>query len=100
MRDAAPDTAEPSRVMETPKTRKPMETAPAMAETGEAETGVAVPIIRPVIVTGPAFRILPGRLCRTAVIRRKGITGWADRNRPARAGRKPAQDGGWRKRIG
>src|SRR6516164_124439 len=95
------ETAEPSCMVETHETVEAAETvrpgeaveaAAATAETGEAVEGIAVAVIRPVIVTRPARGIVAaGR--ETVITRGNGVTGWASWNRFGRGERRAGQHG-------
>ena len=97
MRGADPETAEPDRMVKVLRTVEPAKTAPAIAEIRVAIAGVAIPIIRPVVVIGPTFGIVLTRRRDTAGARRRDRTRRADLSRFARGGRRSAQHGRWRK---
>ena len=75
-----------------------MEATGAKSEAGEPAEGIAVAIIRPVVVTRPALGIVAAARPDTAVTRGERVSGWADRNRSGGAGRRSAQHRGGRRR--
>jgi hypothetical protein len=92
-------TVEPATV--EPATVEPgeaMEATGAKSEAGEPAEGIAVAIIRPVVVTRPALGIVAAARPDTAVTRGERVSGWADRNRSGGARRRSAQHRRGRKR--
>lgn len=75
-----------------------MEAIGAKSEAGEAAEGIAVAIIRPVVVTRPTLGIVAAARPDTAVTRGERVSGWADRNRSGGARRRSAQHRRGRKR--
>src|SRR5215472_4222885 len=65
----------------TVKRGETMEATGAKSEAGEPAEGIAVAIIRPVVVTGPALGIIAAARPDTAVTRGERVSGWADWNR-------------------
>jgi hypothetical protein len=57
-----------------------MEATGAKSEAGQPAEGIAVAIIRPVVVTRPALGIVAAARPDTAVTRGERVSGWADRN--------------------
>jgi hypothetical protein len=74
-----------------------MEATGAKSETGEPAEGIAVAIIRPVVVTRPTLGIVAAARPDTAVTRGERVSGWADRSRSGGARRRSAQHGRGRK---
>ena len=64
-----------------------MEAIGAKSEAGEAAEGIAVAIIRPVVVTRPTLGIVAAARPDTAVTGGERVSGWADRNRSGGARR-------------
>ena len=68
-----------------------MEATGAKSEAGEPAEGIAVAIIRPIVVTRPALGIVAAARPDAAVTRGERVSGWADRNRSGGARRRSAQ---------
>ena len=75
-----------------------MEATGAKSEAGEPAEGVAVAIIRPVVVTRRALGIVAAARADTAVTRGERVSGWADRNWSGGARRRSTQHRRGRKR--
>ena len=95
---AKSEAGEPSEVMETtgPKSEaveppEAMEATGPKSEAGEPAEGIAIAIIRPVIVTRPALGIVAAARPDTAVARGERVSGRADRNRSGSVRRRSAQ---------
>jgi hypothetical protein len=69
---------------------EPMEATGAKTEAGEPAEGIAVAIIRPVVVTRPALGIVAATRPDTAVTRGERVSGRADRNRSGGVRRRSA----------
>ena len=68
-----------------------MEATGAKSEAGEPAEGIAVAIIRPIVVTRPALGIVAAARPDTAVTRGERVSGWADRNSSGGARRRSTQ---------
>jgi len=91
---------DPSKAMEIVGSGKAVEATGAKSEAGEPAERIAVAVIRPVVVTRRAFGIVTATRPDTAgaVVRGKGVSGWADRERVGCARRRSAQHGRGRER--
>src|SRR6516162_5250548 len=61
-----------------------VEAAGTRTETRKSAEGIAEAVIGPIIVAGRTFGIVAAARRDTAIIRRQGVTRWADRDRSGR----------------